>query len=198
MSLLSDIREFLSSAAITVATKGNVFEKGNFSVRLPEQLTIDIADDGDGFGVSLNPALKASGPCGLGASIKTLRIEENGVYARMGWPIGDYKIMAIPEPPQAYAGKPRSSQWDEVRGEHLEKFPTCAACGGDSELQVHHVRAFSTHPELELSSDNLITLCMHGTRQCHWHFGHLARSWSVVNPKVREMAAMFLELREAA
>lgn len=83
----------------------------------------------------------------------------------------------------------RSPHWSTVRKAHLEKFPTCAVCGGSVKLQVHHRRPFHLHPELELDESNLITLCEAGKGgvSCHLFIGHLSnfRGW---NPNVKEDA----------
>ncbi len=70
----------------------------------------------------------------------------------------------------------RSPEWPRVRKEHLEKHPTCEVCGGTEKLEVHHIRPFHLHRELELSPENLITLCESkgvGGLNCHLIFGHL-------------------------
>ena len=72
-------------------------------------------------------------------------------------------------------GTKRSGEWPKVRKEFLEKNPTCKLCGGKKELEVHHVRPFHLHPELELNPVNLITLCENKADgvNCHLLFGHL-------------------------
>ena len=69
----------------------------------------------------------------------------------------------------------RSSQWPSVRKAHLEDFPTCAVCGGTKDLEVHHIRPFHLHPDLELNPNNLVTLCESKKAgvNCHLWFGHL-------------------------
>ena len=37
-------------------------------------------------------------------------------------------------------GVPRSSRWSEVKKGHLKRFPLCAACGGHTDLEVHHIK----------------------------------------------------------
>ncbi len=95
-------------------------------------------------------------------------------------------------------GKPRSPHWPAVRAAWLKDHPTCEACGGADDVEVHHKKMFHEHPELELDPDNFSTLCMHPSRQCHWQRGHLAKSWSVCNVHVVEDAAQFLERRKHA
>lgn len=87
----------------------------------------------------------------------------------------------------------RNGRWPEVRATHVAKYPTCAACGGTDELNVHHVKPFWTHPQLELEPNNLITLC----RSHHFSVGHdpdgpfgpLRPNWKSANPSVRMHAA---------
>ena len=69
----------------------------------------------------------------------------------------------------------RSSEWPKVRAAHLSENPTCSVCGGTEKLEVHHIRPFHLHPELELEPTNLITLCESGHEgaNCHLHYGHL-------------------------
>jgi 5-methylcytosine-specific restriction protein A len=71
-------------------------------------------------------------------------------------------------------GAARSGRWAGVRKAHLDKSPTCALCGGTKKIEVHHIRPFHLHPELELDPSNLISLC-EGSNfvNCHLLFGHL-------------------------
>ena len=77
----------------------------------------------------------------------------------------------------------RSSEWYHVRKLHLDWFPACSACSSRVKLEVHHVIPFKVNPSLELSSDNLITLCSH----CHLVIGHL-RDYKIYNSNVRNDA----------
>ena len=83
----------------------------------------------------------------------------------------------------------RSSGWGKVRKQHIKKNPTCAACGSKHDPEVHHIKDFSTYPELELDPDNLITLC---GRRCHFLLGHL-KDFKSINPTIVEDAAKLLE-----
>jgi 5-methylcytosine-specific restriction endonuclease McrA len=84
----------------------------------------------------------------------------------------------------------RSSKWPKVRDQFVAVHPQCEACGSVSDLNVHHVKPFASHPELELDTNNLITLC----RVHHFRVGHdpdgpwnpQQPSWSKANPRVRE------------
>lgn len=83
------------------------------------------------------------------------------------------------------AGSKRSDKWPEVREAHLKIQPYCKCCGGKNKLQVHHLKPFHLHPELELNPKNLITLCEDSVHNCHILFGHLRnfKSFNVNCPK---------------
>jgi len=83
----------------------------------------------------------------------------------------------------------RSPKWDDVRNMHLTLHGECAACGSKDELQVHHIKPFHLHPELELKLDNLVTLCM-SEYDCHLSIGH-GGSFKAYNPNVLEDVEMF-------
>jgi 5-methylcytosine-specific restriction protein A len=87
-------------------------------------------------------------------------------------------------------GVPRSGRWPNVRKQHLIAKPTCAACGCDRNLQVHHCVPFHLDEEKELDPNNLITLCEE--HNCHLIFGHLY-NWHSYNINVREDAAAMLK-----
>lgn len=90
-------------------------------------------------------------------------------------------------------GATRSSQWPRVRAAHLEKQPTCAICGGTKKLNVHHIRPFHLHPELELEPTNLITLCEGaGDGNHHLTFGHFDSYQYKYNPNIIADAAQML------
>lgn len=91
---------------------------------------------------------------------------------------------------KAPLGAKRSSQWPTVRKHHLKKNPTCAVCGDTSKLEVHHIKPFHTHPELELEPTNLITMCESKSYGiiCHLLIGHWG-SYKMINPNVVEEAA---------
>lgn len=92
------------------------------------------------------------------------------------------------------AAQGRSSRWPKVRAEHLAKWPTCAACGGAKDLDVHHVRPYHLAPKLELDPENLLTLCRQSEVlgiDCHRIFGH-AGNWASYVKDVRQVCAMVL------
>jgi 5-methylcytosine-specific restriction protein A len=100
---------------------------------------------------------------------------------------------------KASLGQKRSSHWPTVRKHHLKENPTCAVCGDTSKLEVHHIKPFHTHPELELEPTNLITMCESKSYGiiCHLYYGHLG-NYKNINPNVvRDAAAAAKILKEA-
>lgn len=94
-------------------------------------------------------------------------------------------------------GAKRSPHWRTIRNAHLVLEPVCRACGGTKKLQVHHMRPFHLHPELELQQENLITLCEKPGHDCHFVFGHF-HNWSLWNPTVSsDSTAYFTKSKEA-
>jgi len=87
--------------------------------------------------------------------------------------------------------KLRSPKWSSTRDSFLKSHNTCSVCMGTSNLQVHHIKPFHKYPELELDSENLITLCM-GDKDCHLGIGH-GGSFDFYNPKVREDVKLLTE-----
>lgn len=82
-------------------------------------------------------------------------------------------------------GGKRSPHWPAVEHAHLKQFPTCHACGSDKHVQVHHMKPFHLHPDLELEPTNLISLCM--DNDCHLYVGH-GDNFKAYNPDVKEDA----------
>lgn len=80
-------------------------------------------------------------------------------------------------------GKARSPEWPQVAKEHLQRQPACVACGHTKELQVHHVKPFHLHPQLELDPTNLITLCEAKGKDHHLLLGHLDE-WESFNEHI--------------
>jgi len=80
-------------------------------------------------------------------------------------------------------GAKRSNKWPTVEKHFLEAHPTCAACGSNTRLNVHHCMPFHLDPSLELDPNNLITLCM-DVKECHLQIGH-GGSFKQYNPNVR-------------
>lgn len=96
-------------------------------------------------------------------------------------------------------GKPsrgRSPRWRAVRKAYLKAHPTCESCGGTRMLEVHHRKPFNLFPELELDPTNLITLCEHPARNCHYAVGHLM-NWRAWNPVVHDLAGHFMAAMKA-
>lgn len=117
-----------------------------------------------------------------------------GVRARQAMLEMPMQLSLVAEPAKPIFAA-RSGHWSTVRNQHLEKQPTCAVCGGDKDLQVHHIKPYHLHPELELEPTNLITLCEPSKIihvNCHLLFGHLG-NWHAFNTRMIEMAAEFLQ-----
>lgn len=97
------------------------------------------------------------------------------------------EALQIPDPGTVVAGKARAGQWPRVMHDHLFEHPTCEACGGHNNLNVHHCVPYHLNLGLELDPRNLITLC----RLHHFDLGHLG-DWKAFLPVVREVAALHL------
>ncbi len=88
-------------------------------------------------------------------------------------------------------GHERSSEWSRVAKEHRLREPACMACGYKGrKLQVHHIKPFHLHPQLELDPHNLITLCEARGREHHLLLGHLG-AWESYNEHIREDVKRF-------
>lgn len=106
---------------------------------------------------------------------------------------------SVDAPPQVDqsdgVGAERSGRWSTVRKHYIEDHPVCEACGSSEDLNVHHVKPFHVHPELELDPENLVTLC----REHHFHIGHdpdgpdgpRNPNWKLSNPNVRSDARKY-------
>ena len=88
-------------------------------------------------------------------------------------------------------GMERSPKWPHVEKLHLKLEPACACCGSTSKVQVHHKKPFHLFPELELDLNNLISLCMDPTSECHVKIGH-GGNFKDYNPDVSEDSAKVL------
>jgi 5-methylcytosine-specific restriction protein A len=84
----------------------------------------------------------------------------------------------------------RSGRWPTVEKHFREEHPTCAACGGTKNINIHHIHPFHVFPALELDPNNLITLCM-GKLECHLQLGHFG-NFKFYNPNIRKDAATVL------
>lgn len=94
-------------------------------------------------------------------------------------------------------GMERSPEWPRVAHEHLAIEPACACCGHKGQgLQVHHIKPFHLHPNLELDPNNLITLCEIKGRDHHLLLGHLD-DWESYNPNVRADVKRFHKKSDA-
>jgi hypothetical protein len=89
-------------------------------------------------------------------------------------------------------GPQRSPKWAATRKEHLKNNPKCVICEGTQQLNVHHIKPFHLHPELELEPTNLVTLCECASYGiiCHLFVGHLG-SYKNINPNSVEDAKIW-------
>ena len=101
------------------------------------------------------------------------------------------KITDVLQGKADWGNAPRSDKWPEVRKAYLSNHGSCAACGGNVKLEVHHMRTFHLHPELELDPTNFITLCESGDNglNCHLLVGHLGNFKSFNQNVVADAAA---------
>ena len=76
----------------------------------------------------------------------------------------------------------RSPRWRATKNRYLLEHPYCAGCGGQKHLQVHHIRPYHLHPELELEPSNLVTACMDRS-ECHLLICH-GDNFKAFNPNV--------------
>lgn len=90
---------------------------------------------------------------------------------------------------QSIESTPRGSCWRKARAEHLKQFPSCWACNRTTDLEVHHVKSFHEHPELECDPKNLRTLC---ADPCHIVWGHFM-NFTKINPDIDEYCKMYRE-----
>jgi hypothetical protein len=78
--------------------------------------------------------------------------------------------------------QPRSIHWFQVRNKYLKEHNHCAFCDTTEHLEVHHIKPFHLYPELELDTDNFITLC-EGNTKCHLLQGHFD-NWRTFNSHI--------------
>lgn len=92
---------------------------------------------------------------------------------------------------QKLCGSARSPKWPEFRKNFL-KGKSCAVCGGVDMLELHHIKPFHLHPELELDPNNVLPLCESQKNgvTCHLFIGHLG-NYKSINPDVIEDARLW-------
>jgi|GEM_PF-929352 len=85
----------------------------------------------------------------------------------------------------------RSGEWPKARAAYLAEHPLCAVCGEHLKVEVHHIRPFHLHPDLELDPANFITLCEDDQDgvNCHLFFGHLGNFKSYNEDVVADAAS---------
>lgn len=88
-------------------------------------------------------------------------------------------------------GAARSGGWKKVRNDFLKENPECAVCGKVGKIisnEAHHIKSFASNPDLELSPENLMTVC----RVHHFWFCHLG-SWASINESAVEDCKVWRE-----
>lgn len=95
--------------------------------------------------------------------------------------------------PEKLNGKKRSPKWPALRRK-LIAGKSCAVCGKKNKLELHHIRPFHLHPELELDPANLIPLC-EGNKSvnCHLIFGHFGNFRTKYNLKIRIVVTSWIK-----
>lgn len=81
---------------------------------------------------------------------------------------------------------PRSPGWEKFAKAFLANYPHCVVCKTAKSCVPHHVEPYHLRPDLELDSDNLVTLCP----PHHLLFGHFME-WRSYNLNVRHDAAFY-------
>jgi hypothetical protein len=96
------------------------------------------------------------------------------------------------------SGQKRSSKWRKVRKEFLKDNSECAACGSTTKLEVHHIKPFHSHPELELEKSNLITLCENKKYGicCHQLVGHRGNYRKINKNCVEDAAYWYYQIHK--
>ena len=99
-----------------------------------------------------------------------------------------FEIVRLAIYPDKTFGAGRSGHWPLVRGNFIKDHPECAVCGGENELEVHHIIPVFVDKTQELNPKNLITLC----NPHHLLFGHLMK-WKSFNKNVVKDAILWRE-----
>lgn len=91
-----------------------------------------------------------------------IRGEKNGMAGRTGSSNPNWKGGTSPERQRVYAG----STWRQLRRIVWKRDEgRCQRCGStDGPLHMHHIKHWSTHPELGLDPENVVLYC----KDCHW------------------------------
>lgn len=92
----------------------------------------------------------------------------------------------------------RSSRWPSVQKSYLKSHAKCEVCGTNKNLSVHHIKPYHLFPELELDSNNLMTV----DDKCHWNVCHSQTSWKAYNPNckqdAKELNVIYKRIKENA
>ena|SRR3990167_1421133 len=92
--------------------------------------------------------------------------------------------------PDKLFGAVRDPRWPKLRDWYFSKNLFCEICGKRGKI-IHHIYPFFLFPELELSSENLITVCDF----CHLNFAHLG-SFHSYEKDIKKIAKMWQEKRK--
>jgi hypothetical protein len=87
---------------------------------------------------------------------------------------------------------PRSPEWRPLERHFIKKNPNCAYCGKPA-VVVHHKKPFEWFPELELSEDNLISMC----HEHHGENAHLGFHYISANPLIEQECSLHRAMVEA-
>jgi len=82
------------------------------------------------------------------------------------------------------------TQWQltKAKRQYLKEHNTCAVCGHNKDLEVHHIVPVHIDSSKAVDQDNFITLCDLGNKGCHYVFGHLRNFRTLWNPNIVEFA----------
>lgn len=219
--LLNALDPFLDGGTLTltytpkpgVVKEWLTITQGKVGVKIPAKLSYKLSIEQKKEGKQLT-IVPVGTPLQIFASmiernVNAVELTPTRISIRLPWApdpefrITDEDVTPISHTPadEVYgASQPRSPQWPTVRKRHLEREPTCAACGLDAagcallgmHIEVHHEEEFSDNPDRELDPTNLVTFC----RKHHFEVGHdpdgidgpLTPRWDKANPYVRRDA----------
>ena len=91
--------------------------------------------------------------------------------------------LLLPDPTGPRLEASRNPAFRKQAKAFLVTHPHCLACGGTTDLEVHHKFPYHLFPELEMDESHWRVLCMHRGRLCHFIFGH-CYNWSAWNPYI--------------
>lgn len=148
-------------ASVDVRGRPRIYRRGH-NVRVNQQPGFTFA------GRTLSPESRALLSAAHSVPKPYLRGAANGMAGRTGESNPNYRDGSSPERQRLYSsGEGRAI----LRAVYARDGYRCTRCGapkqGPKTLHAHHVKPWSTHPELRFDLENLVTLC----RTCH-HDAH--------------------------